>query len=131
LNTANSQLAAKARSIAGLQIISSVVVAGLFLMLGAWDAVSALYGGFASVLTALFLSRGVKRAEESVLRDPKRSLQILYFGAVQRFLLVAVLLALGLAVLKLAPVALCVGFAVAQMSFVMGSINRKHRATTS
>ena len=121
MSTANSQLAAKARSVASVQLISSVVVAGLFLMLGAWDSLSALYGGFASALTALFLSRGVKRAEEAVLRDPKRSLQILYFGAVQRFLLVAGLLALGLAVLKLAPIAMCVGFAVAQLGFVMGS----------
>jgi ATP synthase protein I len=121
LNTADSQLAAKARSVASVQIISSVVVAGLFLMQGAWDSISALYGGFASVLTVLWLSRGVKRAEEAVLRDPKRSLQILYMGAVQRFLLVAVLLALGLAVVKLAPIAMCVGFVVAQLSFVMGS----------
>ncbi|MCG6970641.1 MAG: ATP synthase subunit I [Gammaproteobacteria bacterium] len=121
MSTANSQLTAKTRNIAGTQIITSVVVAGLFLLLSPWDAVSAFYGGFASVLTALWLGRGVKRAEEAVLRDPKRSLQILYFGAVQRFLFVAGLLALGLAVLKLAPVALCVGFAVAQVSFVMGA----------
>jgi len=121
LRTADSQLAAKTRSVASFQIMTSIVVAGLFLMLGAWDSVSALYGGCSSILTALFLSRGVKRAEEAVLRDPKRSLQILYIGAVKRFLLVAGLLALGLAVLKLAPIALCVGFAAGQMSFVMGS----------
>jgi ATP synthase protein I len=90
-------------------------------MQGTWDSLSALYGGFASVLTALVLSRGVKRAEEAVLRDPKQSLQILYFGAVKRFLLVMGLIALGLAVLKLAPIALCVGFAVAQMGFVVSS----------
>lgn len=121
MSTADSQLAAKSRSVAGLQIISSVVVAGLFLLQGTWDSLSALYGGFASVLTALVLSRGVKRAEEAVLRDPKQSLQILYFGAVKRFLLVMGLIALGLAVLKLAPIALCVGFAVAQMGFVVSS----------
>jgi len=123
LSTADSQLAAKTRSVASLQIISSVVVAGLFLLYGVWDSISALYGGFTSVLTVLYLSRGVKRAEEAVLRNPKRSLQILYFGAVQRFLLVAGLLALGLAVFKLAPIAMCVGFAVAQLSFVLGSRN--------
>ena len=123
MSTADSQLAAKTRSVASLQIISSVVVAGLFLLYGVWDSISALYGGFTSVLTVLYLSRGVKRAEEAVLRNPKRSLQILYFGAVQRFLLVAGLLALGLAVFKLAPIAMCVGFAVAQLSFVLGSRN--------
>jgi ATP synthase protein I len=121
LRTADSQLAAKTRSVASYQIITSIIVAGLFLMHGALDSVSALYGGFASILIALYLSRGVKRAEEAVLRDPKQSLQILYFGAVKRFLLVVGLLVLGLAVLKLAPIALCVGFAAAQMSFVIGS----------
>jgi ATP synthase protein I len=121
LRTANTELAAKTRSVASFQIITSAVVAGLFLILGSWDSMSALYGGFSSILTALFLSRGVKRAEEAVLRDPKQSLQILYFGAVKRFLLVMGLLVLGMAVLKLAPIALCVGFAAAQISFVMGS----------
>lgn len=121
MRAADSQLATKARSVTGLQIICSVLVAGLFLVQGTWDAVSALYGGLAGVLTTLILSRGVKRAEQSVLRDPKRSLQILYFGAAQRFLLVAGLLALGLAALKLAPVAMCVSFALAQLCFAMGT----------
>ena len=121
MRVADSQLAAKTRSVASFQIIISIVVAGLFLIQGTWDSTSALYGGFASILTAHFLGRGVKRAEEAVLSDPKQSLQILYFGAVKRFLLVIGLLVLGLAVLKLAPIAMCVGFAMAQMSFVVRS----------
>ena len=123
MSSTGSQLAAKARSVAGIQIVSSVLLAGLFLLQGAWDSVSALYGGIAGVVTTLYLSHGVKQAEEAVLRNPKQSIQILYFGAVKRFLLVAGLLALGLAVIKLAPIALCVGFAVAQVSFVLGSRN--------
>ena len=121
MSSANSPLVAKARNVASVQIISSVTVAALFLLQGPWDAVSALYGGLASMVTVWLLGRGVKRAEAAVLRDPKRSMQILYFGAAQRFLLVAVLLALGLAVLKLAPIALCVGFVLTQLSFVMGA----------
>jgi len=121
LSSTNSPLVAKARNVASVQIISSVTVAALFLLQGPWDAVSALYGGLASMVTAWLLGRGVKRAEAAVLRDPKRSMQILYFGAAQRFLLVAVLLALGLAVLKLAPIAMCVGFVLTQLSFLMGT----------
>ena len=121
MSSANSPLVAKARNVASVQIISSVTVAALFLLQGPWDAVSALYGGLASMVTVWLLGRGVKRAEAAVLRDPKRSMQILYFGAAQRFILVAVLLALGLAVLKLAPIALCVGFVLTQLSFVMGA----------
>ena len=121
MSSANSPLVAKARNVASVQIISSVTVAALFLLQGPWDAVSALYGGLASMVTVWLLGRGVKRAEAAVLRDPKRSMQILYFGAAQRFILVAVLLALGLAVLKLSPIAMCVGFVLTQLSFVMGT----------
>jgi len=48
-------------------------------------------------------------------------LGILYVGAVQRFLLVLGLLVLGIALFKLDPIALCVGFALAQLSYVVGS----------
>lgn len=130
-STAESQLAAVTRSVTSVQIITSVVVAGLFLMQGVWDSVSVLYGGFSSVLTVLLLSRGVKRASEAALRNPKQSLQILYLGAVQRFLLVIGLLALGLAVFKLAPIAVCVGFAVAQIGYVIGSRSQANKQQTS
>ena len=124
MSTAETQLAAKTKTVASLQIITSIILAVLFLMQGVWESVSALYGGFASVLTALLLSRGIQRAGEAAIHDAKQSMKILYVGAVQRFLLVIGLLALGLALLKLDPIAMCVGFGIAQISFVMSSRTR-------
>ena len=119
-NTENAALTERASRVFRIQLLISVVIAGLFLIQGVREALSALYGGFASVITAWFLSRGVRRASELAIDDIKRSMTSLYVGAVQRFLLVLGLLAIGLAVLKLDPIALCVGFAVAQISYLAG-----------
>ena len=104
-----------------VQLLTSVGIAAGFLLQGPWEAMSALCGGLTSISTALLLSRGVKRAGEAALSDPKKSLAILYIGAVQRFLLVMGLLALGLAVFKLEAIAVCVGFAIAQVSYLVSS----------
>jgi ATP synthase protein I len=114
-------LAQQARKVLGAQLLVTVLVAALFLLQGTWASVSALYGGLASVIIALLLRRGIRRASQLALENPKKSMTILYVGAVQRFVLVLVLLALGLAGLKLDPVAVCVGFAVAQVGYLANS----------
>lgn len=124
---AEPELASKARRVIRLQLLTSALVAVGFLLYGVWASLSAGYGGLTSVSIALLLSRGVERASAAALQDPKESMKILYVGAVQRFALVAVLLAFGLAVLGLEPVAVCVGFALAQISYLMSS--RDKRAT--
>ena len=111
-------LAQQARKVVGVQLLVSVLVAGCFLLQGAWESLSALYGGMASVIIALLLRWGVRRASKMALQDPKKSIAILYVGAVQRFVLVLALLVLGIAGLKLNPVAVCVGFAVAQVGYL-------------
>ena len=122
---AEPELASKARRVISLQLLTSLVVAVLFMLHGVWASISAFYGGLASVSVALLLSRGVERASAAALQNPKESMKILYMGAVQRFVLVAVLLAFGLAVLELEPVAVCVGFGLAQFSYLMSSRNRR------
>lgn len=105
----------------GLQILATTLVAMLYLYKSGWEAVSAFYGGFISVVAALVLSWGVYRAGRAALRNPSKSLAILYVGAVQRFLLIIGLLALGLAIFKLNPIAVCIGFALAQLSYLISS----------
>lgn len=117
-------LAGKARAVIRMQLLISVLVAGLFLFQGTLESLSALYGGLASVIIAWFLSRGVHRASRLAAEDPKKGMAVLYVGAVQRFMLVMVLLATGFAVLKLDPVALCVGFAVARISYFVNPRSR-------
>ena len=115
-----ADLAAKARRVVIVQLATSTIVALLFLIQGQWEALSAFYGGLASVILALLSVRGFKRANEHALNDPSKSMLILYIGAVQRFVAVVVLLAIGLGSLKLEALAVFVGFALAQASYLMG-----------
>lgn len=116
-------LAIRARRVIRTQLLITVLIAVLFLTLqgSGIAALSALFGGGISIVIAWFLSRGVQRATQMAARNPKKSMATLYVGAVQRFLLVLGLLVVGIAGLKLEPIALCVGFAVAQLSYLIGA----------
>jgi len=59
------------------------------------------------------------------LSDPKKSLMILYIGAVVRFAAVIVVLGIGLGLLKLEPKAMIIGFVLAQISYLMSVRDRK------
>ena len=118
---AEPELAVKARWVISTQLIISIIIALFFLMKGTWEAVAALYGGFASLCITVLLLWGIKRATEAAKHDPGKSMKILYIGAVQRFVLVLGLLAMGIAAFKLDPIAICTGFALAQLSYLIGS----------
>jgi ATP synthase protein I len=135
VSTLGSDLAAKARRIIFIQLlVTTVVAAGFFAVRlyanaavndSAWAAMSVFYGGTASVLLALISIRGFKRANELALSDPHKSMMILYIGAVVRFAAVIIVLGIGLGVIKLEPMAVFVGFALAQTSYLMGVRDRK------
>ena len=132
-----ADLAEKARRVVFIQLLTTLVVAAAFFVLGTdqgtgpvigqrtWDALSASYGGLTSVVLALLSIRGFKRANENVLSDPRKSMMILYIGAVQRFVAVLVLLGIGLGAFKLTPLAVFIGFALTQASYLMGVRDRK------
>jgi len=125
IKKAESEFAEKARWVISTQLVASVLIALLFLYQGTWQALSAFYGGFASICIAMLLSWGVHRATAVSAESPARGMLILYMGAAQRFVLVIVLLALGLAWFKLEPIAMCVGFALAQLSYLVSSRNKR------
>lgn len=134
---AATALGIKARRVVTAQILMTLVVAMVFFAVKVWfgeaasigagvrEFLSAAFGGLSSVVLALISIRGFKRANQFALSDPKKSMTILYIGAAQRFVAVLVLLGIGLGLLKLAPVALFVGFALAQASYLMGA--REHK----
>ena len=80
-----------------------------------------------SIALTLLLSHGVKRAESNALQDPKKSMGILYLGAVQRFVLVLAFFIVGLGILKLEPLAMALGFGLTQFAFVFNMRNLKKR----
>jgi ATP synthase protein I len=122
-----SDLVVKARRVIFVQLLVTTVVAAVFVSVGnpVWDALSALYGGLTSVLLALISIGGFRRANEHALSDPKKSMMILYIGAVVRFAAVIIVLGIGLGIFKLEAMAVFIGFALAQTSYLMSVRDRK------
>ena len=108
----------KAKKVISLQIVMMLVVAVVwFAFSGIAVAQAVVFGGLISVTSTLLLSRGVKRAAAST--EPKTSMLILYAGAALRFLLILAAFAVGLAIVKLYPLGMFVGFAAAQMAYLV------------
>lgn len=104
----------------GLQLgIGLAVAAGFFTVKGSHAAWSAAYGGAVSLVMSLLLSRGVMLAGR--MQNAKASQAVLYAGAAVRFVLVLALLTVGLAVLKLVPLAVVIGFIAVQLAFMLAA----------
>jgi ATP synthase protein I len=96
-----------------------VLAAGFALASGVAAAVAVAFGGGMAIANAWLMARGVARATEIALRQPGAETMALYLVAVQRFVLMAVLFAVGIGVVKLLPVQLIVGFAVVHGAFFL------------
>lgn len=129
MNGIDKALAGKARRVISVQLSVTLIVAAAYFGLSVedslWKALSAGYGGLSSVVLALVSIGGFKRANAIALSDPKQSMMILYIGAVVRFAAVIVLLGIGLGLLKLDAMAVFIGFALAQASYLMSVGDRK------
>ena len=113
MNFAAATLRKEVRRVILFQALLTLLVAAVFgVTRGRWDFLSALYGGGVTVLLSAWLGRGVLRAA---------GLGSLYANAITRYGATMVLLGLGLAVIKMAPLPLIVAFAVAQFGFLAGA----------
>ncbi|MCI0401783.1 MAG: ATP synthase subunit I [Gammaproteobacteria bacterium] len=90
----------------------------LWMASGIFEAQSALYGGGIALLSSWMLGRRVYSAADVAEERPGKGVAMLYFGAIQRFVIVLGLFALGIGLLKLAPLPLIGAFAVAQLGFI-------------
>lgn len=109
-NLAAAVLRKGVRRVILLQALLALLVAAVFgYVHGGFDFLSALYGGFIAMLLTTYLGMGVARA---------RGLGSLYMNAVTRYGAAILGLGLGIAVLKLAALALIASFAVAQLGLL-------------
>ena len=119
LNTASREINDATRKLIALQVgVGAVIAAAFFMAKGQGEALAAFYGGLISIVIAFLLGRGVVRAAEAARQDHKKSMLILYLGAVQRFILVLVLFGIGLKGLSLAFLPMIAGFAGAQLAYL-------------
>ncbi len=109
-------------------LIGLVVAAGFYLVQGPWEALSALYGGAISAVSALLLRWGIVQAGGAVQQGEKKKGEvILYAGAAVRFVLILILFGIGLAIVKLSPLATVAGFITVQLVFLLAARAMKQR----
>lgn len=91
------------------------VTAAVFLVKsGLSAALSAGYGGGIAAANLFVLGRCNRREAQAPDKSAQQILAALYRCAIQRFLIVALLFAMGMGVLTLSPLALLVGFVAGQ-----------------
>jgi ATP synthase protein I len=108
------------RSVLITQAVLAVAVAIGFYFLKGFPAVqAALYGGAIALLNTFLLARRVKRAGDVAQEDANRGTVTLYIGAVQRFVIALAGFAIGMGLLKLAPLPQLLAFAAAQAAYLL------------
>jgi len=113
-------LARELSRLAALQLVLMLVVTGVFWWRsGMPAAASAGFGGLVAMCNILLLLWRRHRAASGRALSAGESLRVLYRTALERFVIVALLLALGLGVLKLHPLALLTGFVVGQLALIL------------
>lgn len=91
-------------------------------------ATGAAFGVMIGFVNVLMLAFTFKHANSEAAHDPKSGILVLYMSAVIRFLLLAVLFVIGLAVLKLEPMPMVVTFVLMQIG-QMFNLKGKRRLT--
>jgi ATP synthase protein I len=107
------------RRLAVLQLALVAVTSIVFFTIyGGFQAGSVWFGGLTASLNVGWLLWRRQRADAGRALSAGQSLRLLYRSALERFMLVGLLFALGLGVLKLDPLALLTGFIVGQLALV-------------
>ncbi len=108
------------RHVMWAQVLLTLVVAVVFALRGgSREALAAVYGGAVTMLISGWLGWRLRRAGAQA-----GGLVTLYSSAVLRYVAAVVLLALGLGVLKLAPLPLVIAFGLAQFGFLANAWRR-------
>lgn len=100
-------------------LLGLITASGFYWGKDIYYALSALAGTLGTVLFTLLLQWDMQRANKAAGQSYGHSQGILYAGALIRFLVLGLYFALAIAWLGVQALALCVGFAVSQLSFVM------------
>jgi ATP synthase protein I len=104
----------------GFQLVLIAVTSIVFFALGdVMQAGSVWFGGAIASANLLLLEWRRRAADKGPALSAAASLRLLYRTALERFVLAVVLLALGLGVLRLDPLALLSGFIVGLVALIV------------
>jgi F0F1-type ATP synthase assembly protein I len=116
------------RRAATLQIgLIGLVVLAMLVWKGGELALAAGYGGLAAVLNSAMLYWRWVRGTRRFHSDPERHLRSFYRSSLERFMMVGLWMAAGLAWIGLAPLALVVGFVAGQLAWLIASPTLRER----
>jgi ATP synthase protein I len=103
----------------GLVAITSTL---FFLRYGGFEAGSAGFGGLVAAINVGLLLWRRSRTDSGPALSAGASLRVLYRSALERFIVIALLFALGLGIWRLAPLAVLAGFVAGQLALVFTGI---------
>lgn len=102
--------------------VTLAVAAGFYVYQGLAGAAAAGYGGLIALAVSGLLAWRLSRASR-----PGAGVAGLFLGALERFVFVAAAFAVGIALLKLAPIALIAGFVGAELGYYVAAGVMKDR----
>ena len=100
-------------------VAGTAVIASLGWNEGRWAAASAVYGGAVACGNTLLLMWRLRRCEKRPGLDAGRQLRLFYLSSLERFLVVAALLVIGMVALGMAPLMVAVGFVLGQLTLLV------------
>lgn len=126
---AEEQEKRSARLIIWLQLLVTLSVAAIATAWGGspQNAIAVLVGGGISILNGGLIAWRMNRATQRPVIDAHQQLRLMYFYAAERFLAVAVLLGLALAVQKDSPLLVICGFVSGQATLMAARLLVKNK----
>ena len=102
----------------GLQVVLTIIGASaVYFIDNPRSGISVVWGGFCALVNVCLLTRRMRAGNH--LNDANRQLRLMYRSALERFFVVMGLLAFGMLRLKLAPLAILLGFVVGQAVLIL------------
>ena len=110
-------------------VITFIVALGYFAFQNTNGFFAALYGGSITLSGTLLMAWRISRAGEVASTQKQQGYIEIYIGAIQKFVLTLVLMAIGMGYLKLDPLAILICFALTQFSFIANKVDTRHKIT--
>jgi len=114
------------RMLAALQLALATITSTMFfIVFGGFQAGSAGFGGIAAAVNIGLLFWRRHAADTGRALSAGESIRVLYRSALERFMVIALLFALGLGVWRLDPLAVLAGFVTGQLALVFMGMKGK------
>lgn len=106
-----------------LQLIVAIIAIFMVMLNAPFAIKSAIYGSLVAIINTSFLYWRIQKARSLTNETAAASLKAVYRSAIERFILIGCLLAIGMVgALKLSPLIVLISFIIGQLVFLLGVI---------